>query len=375
MSRVWLIIALCMFGLSGCFGEALFESQNDDAVVSYEDIDASTLPEESENSSEVAGDVAAQDLQCGGQSSAGEENSSQTEQVIDAQLLVKYPDTNGWMEKCDPGDIPYLADAGYIDKSVRDGIFMVSTPVELASFVYYVNTVEEGQVQYMQLVNDIDLEGYEWAPMGWYDGEGTDMPFSGGIYGEGYTIRNMYIENNENYGGFISRGLYNGVWDLTLENAYVKGNISPAILTGQATRGWYENCHVSGEVYGDKAGSLLGSSSTYDIFDCTAEVTVNGETFNFLTYNEKAISEIVIEEPIVIILHDDYSVTRTAGPEYTNLGWQVKKDGRVVVERDSASATTYCYEDQSPGTYSICLTAFVDGYYVPVSNTVEYMIE
>ncbi len=372
MSRVLLIIVLCMFGLSGCFGEALPEPQNEDAVISYEGNDASALPEVSENSSEATGSVPAQDSQDGGQSSA---DAEQTEQMIDAQLLVKYPDTNGWMEKCDPGDIPYLANAGYIDKSVRDGIFMVSTPEELASFVYYVNTVEEGQAQYMQLVNDIDLAGYKWAPMGWYDGEGTDMPFNGGIYGEGYTIRNMHIENNQNYIGFIGRGLYNGVWDLTLEDAYVKGKISPAILTGQATRGWYENCHVSGEVYGDKAGSLLGSSSTYDIFDCSADVTVNGETFNFLTYNEKAISEIVIEEPIVIVLHDDYSVTRTEGPEYTNLGWQVKKDGRVVVERDSASATTYCYEDQSPGTYSICLTAFVDGYYMPVSNTVEYTIE
>ena len=375
MSRVLLIIVLCMFGLSGCFGEVLLASQNEDAVISNEGGDVSTLPEVSENSSEATGNVTSQGQQESEQSSDGEESSLQTEQMVDAQLLVKYPDTNGWMEKRDTGDIPYLANAGYIDKSVRDGIFMVSTPEELASFVYYVNTVEEGQAQYMQLVNDIDLEGYEWAPMGWYDGEGTDMPFNGGIYGEGYTIRNMHIENNENYTGFISRGLYNGVWDLTLENAYVKGNISPAILTGQATRGWYENCHVSGEVYGDKAGSLLGSSSTYDIFDCTADVTVNGETFNFLTYNEKAISEIVIEEPIVIVLHDDYSVTRTEGPEYTNLGWQVKKDGIVVVERDSASDVKYSYEDQTPGTYSICLTAFVDGYYMPVSNVVEYTIE
>lgn len=372
MSRVLLIIVLCMFGLSGCFGDELLEAVNEEEAIIYEAEE--NHPAIIENDSEDEGSTTSGNSQ-GNSGTGAEEDGQQPEQMIDAQLLVKYPDTNGWMEKRDTGDIPYLANAGYIDKSVRDGIFMVSTPEELASFVYYVNTVEEGQAQYMQLVNDIDLEGYEWAPMGWYDGEGTDMPFNGGIYGEGYTIRNMHIENNENYTGFISRGLYNGVWDLTLENAYVKGNISPAILTGQATRGWYENCHVSGEVYGDKAGSLLGSSSTYDIFDCTADVMVNGETFDFLTYNEKAISEIVIEEPIVIVLHDDYSVTRTEGPEYTNLGWQVKKDGIVVVERDSASDVKYSYEDQSPGTYSICLTAFVDGYYVPVSNTVEYTIE
>ena len=163
MSRVLLIIVLCMFGLSGCFGEVLLTSQNEDAVISNGGGDVSTLPEVSENSSEATGNVTSQGQQGSEQSSAGEESGLQTEQMIDAQLLVKYPDTNGWMEKCDTGDIPYLANAGYIDKSVRDGIFVVSTPEELASFVYYVNTVEEGQAQYMQLVNDIDLEGYEWA--------------------------------------------------------------------------------------------------------------------------------------------------------------------------------------------------------------------
>ncbi len=377
MSRVLLIIVLCLFGLGGCFNEELSETQSIENALSYEDVGVGqNFYEVTDENSEIGEVVVSGDSPASETIGAGgEDGSQQTEQMIDAQLLVKYPDTYGWMEKCDCGDIPYLANAGYIDKSVRDGIFLVSTPEELASFVYYVNTVPEGDAQYMQLMNDIDLTGYEWAPMGWYDGEGVDMPFNGGIYGEGYTICNLYIENDQNYIGFIGRGLYNGVWDLTLEDAYVKGRISPAVLTGQATRGWYENCHVSGEVYGDKAGSLLGSSSTYDIYDCTADVTVNGETFEFLTYDEKAISEIVIEEPIVIVLHDDYSVTRTEGVDYTNLGWQVRKDGKVVVERDSAGELTYSYEDQSPGTYTICLTAFVEGQYVPVSNTVEYTIE
>lgn len=372
MSRVLLIIVLCMFGLSGCFGDVLLESQNEEAVISSEDNDVSALPEVSENSSEMTGNVTVQDSQGSDQSSA---DAEQTEQMIDAQLLVKYPDTNGWMEKCDPGDIPYLANAGYIDKSVRDGIFMVSTPEELASFVYYVNTVEEGQAQYMQLVNDIDLTGYEWAPMGWYDGEGVDMPFNGGIYGEGYTIYNMYIENDQNSVGFIGWGVYCGVWNLSFENAYVKGRSDVGILTGQAIQGWYENCHVSGEVYGNNGGSLHGYSSTDDIFDCTADVTVNGETFEFLTWNEKERSEIIIENPLVIVLHDDYTVTRTNGVEYTNLGWQIKKDGVVVLERSASNELSYCYTDQSPGTYSICLTAFVEGQYVPVSNVVEYTIE
>lgn len=369
MLKIILICLLCLFGLGGCCSNLAVATEDVQTVVSYEETEVEiTEPEVNEvtEHSSVSTEVPSEENVS--------ESGEQTNASIDAQLLVKYPDKYSWMEECDPGDIPYLANAGYIDKSVRDGIFMVSTPEELASFNYYVNTTPDA-VQYMQLVNDIDLAGYEWAPMGWYDGEGTDMPFNGGIYGEGYTIYNMYIENDQNSVGFIGWGVYCGVWNLSFENAYVKGRSDVGILTGQAIQGWYENCHVSGEVYGNNGGSLHGYSSTDDIFDCTADVTVNGETFEFLTWNEKERSEIIIENPLVIVLHDDYTVTRTDGVEYTNLGWQIKKDGVVVLERSASNELSYCYTDQSPGTYSICLTAFVEGQYVPVSNVVEYTIE
>ncbi len=362
MSKIIWIVIFCMLGLGGCYNAVFPEDQNPEYEVLYEDSIQNDYDSET-------GEVVCVEVD----TDNNEENTQPDEQLIDAQLLVKYPDTYGWMEKCDYGDIPYLANAAYIDKSVAEGIFMVSTPEELASFNYYVNTTQDA-VEYMQLVNDIDLAGYEWAPMGWYDGEGTDMDFNGGIYGEEYTIRNLYIENDQNSVGLIGWGVFCGVWNLTLENAYVEGRSDVGILTGQAIQGWYENCHVSGEVYGNNAGSLHGYSSTDDIFDCTADVMVNGEEFQYLTWNEKERSEIVIENPLVIVLHDDYTVTRTDGVEYTNLSWQIKKDGVVVLERSASNELSYCYTDQSPGVYSICLIAFVEGQYVPVSNVVEYTI-
>ena len=36
-----------------------------------------------------------------------------------ADLFEKFPDENGWMEERDYGDIPYLADADYIEKSLE----------------------------------------------------------------------------------------------------------------------------------------------------------------------------------------------------------------------------------------------------------------
>ena len=367
MSRV-LLILICIVSLGGCGVGSVLNAEHGGAEVWYEFADVG-LPYAAEGNVVIQAsneETVTEEVTAGGDSPS---------QMIDAQLLAKYPDTNDWMANCDYGDIPYLANAAYIDKSLEEGIFKVSTPEELASFNYYVNAVsEDGSYQYMQLMNDIDLEGYEWAPMGWSGGTDTGVAFSGAIWGEGFTIRNLYIDNDEHSVGFIGWGTYYGAFRITLENAYVKGNSDVGILTGQSIQGWCEDCHVTGEVYGNDGGSLHGYSAGEDIYDCTADVIVNGEVFPFLSWNEKERSEIVIENPLTVVLHDDYSVSYTPGQQFTNLGWQVKKDGKIVVERESPYET-FSYKDQTPGSYSICLTAFVEGQYVSVSNVVEYTIE
>ena len=80
-----------------------------------------------------------------------------------------YPDKDNWIQNSHCGDIPLLTDPDYIRKSLKQGCFSVSTPEELASFCYYVNTApsEKGSMLAMELTADIDLSGYEWAPMGW----------------------------------------------------------------------------------------------------------------------------------------------------------------------------------------------------------------
>ncbi|MBQ5320078.1 MAG: hypothetical protein J6K17_13385 [Oscillospiraceae bacterium] len=294
--------------------------------------------------------------------------------VENADLFDKYPDEYGWMEERDYGDIPYLADADYIEKSLAEGVFLVSTPEELASFNYIVNTSEYGQGLFMQLQNDIDLSGYRWVPMGWYGGE-MDFPFTCLVDGNGYTIKNMKIECNNGSVGFIGWETYCGVYNITFENASVSGSSMVGIITGQAIGGWYENCHVSGEVNGSSAGSMLGHAATDHLVDCTADVLVNGEPFDFLTWNDKEKSEIVIENPVEITIDDTYTVTRPEVEGYTNLGWLVEKDGMQVLHRNAEDELSYQYFGRDPGVYTICLTAWVDGQYVPISNIIEYTIE
>lgn len=289
-------------------------------------------------------------------------------------LFDKFPDESGWLDDRDYGDIPYLADADYIENSLIEGIFLVSTPEELASFNYYVNTSAFGELLIMQLQDDIDLSGYRWAPMGWYGGK-YDCPFICAVDGNGYSIKNMTIDVDESSVGFIGWETGCAVYNITFENAKVNGNSMVGIITGQAIGGYYENCHVSGEVNGNSAGSMLGHAATDQLFDCTADVVVNGEPFDFLTYNDKAKSEIVIENPVEITMDDDYTITRPEVEGYTNLGWLIELDGIQVLHRNAENELSYQYFGRDPGVYTVCLTAFVQGQYVPISNTIEYTIE
>ena len=290
-----------------------------------------------------------------------------------ADLFEKFPDESGWIEECYYGDIPDLADAEYIENSLIEGVFYVSTPEELASFNYYVNTTYDNTSYYMQLQNDIDLAGYNWVPMGWNGGK-IDCPFVSTIQGNSFSIKNMTINCDDGSVGFIGWETGCNVQNLKIENASVNGLTAVGILTGQAIGGNYINCHVSGEVNGYTAGSMIGWSANNIISDCTADVIVNGEQFDFLTYNDKAKSEIVIENPVEITIDDTYTVTRPEVEGYTNLGWIIYKDGIQMLHRNAENELSYQYFLQDPGEYKIYLTAFVEGQYVPISNIIEYTI-
>lgn len=292
-----------------------------------------------------------------------------------ADLLKAYPDKGGWMESEDYGDIPRLADPDYIRASVREGVFYIHNAEELASYNYYVNTSYAAKYAEAELCSDIDLSGYRWAPMGWSGGVNIDYPFTGRIDGGGYTISNLTIACWGGSVGFIGWETGCQVRNLHIENASVTGGSDAAILTGQAIGGVYENCHVSGTVEGNDAGSLIGHDAHSVILDCTADVTVNGEPFEFLTYNDYARSLIVIEDWVEITIDETNTVTRPVVNGYENLGWTVVYNGVTVLDRNAENEYSYQYFGTSPGVYEVYLTAWVSGQYVRISNIVTYTIE
>lgn len=292
-----------------------------------------------------------------------------------AQLLKRYPDNDGWLKRYNGGDIPFLADPDYIDSSCAQGGFLVSTPQQLASAVWYVNT-QEAFLPIIVLEADIDLSGYEWAPMGW-NGGAHDHPFGGIVTGNGHTISGMTINETSGDVGFIGWETYCAVEGITFDKATVNGSGCVGVVAGQAIGGSYTDITIKNSaVTGSQAGSMLGWDANTRKKGCTADATVNGEPFAFLSFNEKEKSEIVIENPVVITLDEQtHEVTRPEVEGYTNLGWMVFLNGEQMLHRNAENEYSYTYFLNEPGYYEIYLTAFVSGQYVPISNTVSYTID
>ena len=120
---------------------------------------------------------------------------------------------------------------------------------------------------------------------------------------------------------------------------------------------------------------MLGWDANTTKKNCSAEVKVNGEEFEFLSYNEYEKSKIVISDPVEITIDENHTVTRPEVEGYTNLGWMVFYNGEQVLHRNAENELSYTYFLHEPGTYEIYLTAFVSGQYVPISNTVSYTLE
>ena len=86
-----------------------------------------------------------------------------------------------------------LADKKWAFANAPD--FHVSTPEELASAVYYINSFSKGEKYQIILEDDIDLSGYAWRPIGWTSGGfGESHKLFGTIDGQNHTISGMTIE-------------------------------------------------------------------------------------------------------------------------------------------------------------------------------------
>ena len=294
-----------------------------------------------------------------------------------------------WEFTCNAGDIPELADLEWAEENAPN--FSVSTPEELASVVYYVNTHPNGSMftvdpddfsYTLELENDIDLTGYEWSSMGW--AAATERySFSGEINGNGYTINGMTIDGIDIDTGFVGYSTDLVVHDINFTNASVSSTGCVGIAGGQIYGdGTWVNVYVEGVVEGGKNdyGSVIGRTAYITFENCTSDAVVNGEQFPYCSYQEMLEQTIPVEEYYTLIQDDDGTITLDAESGSDYLIWTIKYEGKTVWEgytTDLLTLTPEFWEGADPGTYTVYLVSWDYDYdfYIRISNIVEYEVK
>ncbi|MDE7364946.1 MAG: hypothetical protein K2N27_08735 [Ruminococcus sp.] len=278
-----------------------------------------------------------------------------------------------WERENDTGDIMKLADKEWAMENAPE--FHVSTPEQLASVVWYVNGIDSKISLIIE--DDIDLSDYMWKSMGWTDA--TSMAFSGVVDGQNHTIKGLTIKENYCDTGFIGYGLGVSMWDINFTDARVSATGCVGIAGGEIYYpGVFENVSVSGTVKGgnDDYAAIIGREGDITFKECSADVTVNGEPFEYLSYKYKRIADAGDVIAFHIEMNEDMVVTRDEPDgDYLNLCWNVYRDSEKL-EYTGASKSLDVYNKLfRKGDYKIYLTAYINGAYIPVSNTIEYHSE
>ena len=311
-----------------------------------------------------------------------EDVSTETEKHEDTDVYEPIKNTDG------TSDISRLKDDDYIAFCRQDGryVFDISTPEQLASAVYASNSIGDELIEVeMNILEDIDLDGYVWEPINYSWDElvdnrvKIDLITRFTINGNEHTIRNMYI--SERYqGGFLGNVNQMNVCDLNFENAYVSGS-TVGILAGEPMGCYFENCHVQGETMGtDAVGTMIGNDIGNEIYDCTADVIVNGERkTDYLSLTAEVAAR--TEKTEEIWLDEADHPCRSEDVSACGIGWLVMHNGRAILLRNAYNECLFdwhyyqnvFYEN---GEYEVTLTQrATEGVDVPISNTVDITVD
>lgn len=134
-----------------------------------------------------------------------------------------------------------------------EGVYQISTAEELAWFAADVNS-GNGKINAV-LLNDIDLAGKMWVPIGeGFTGEATYC-FQGIFDGAGHTIKNMYVADNQGPIGLFGK----------LKNAEIKNLTVDGIVTSAG------NSSANYKAY---AGGIAGYAVDSSIINCVNEATI-----------------------------------------------------------------------------------------------------
>lgn len=185
-------------------------------------------------------------------------------------------DTQYWCDYTDP-----MSQSDSTDYDSTTETYLVKTPKELAWIALQVNTgnLEGAKVK---LVNNIDLKGKVWVPIG----RTVDSCKLSLFDGNGKTISNMvslgyYGSRGSAYDGSFS-GLFGLITDensedkftisnFTIQDAYVEGLSSVGFVAGCASNSIIQNITIKNSKIAESSGSIgaiVGSANVCEIFNC-----------------------------------------------------------------------------------------------------------
>jgi hypothetical protein len=169
--------------------------------------------------------------------------------------------------------------------------FTLTTEAQLRGLAQLVNGGNGFLGKTILLGNDINLTT-EWTPIGiWIGGISDFNLFSGTFNGQGYSINNVHVLENDNW---VYAGLFGITFEATIKNVVVNVGsqgvkalaIGSVIASAGGLIGWamettVENCYVTGgNISSDSnsdsdAGGLIGQSSSTTVLNCYATNNVS----------------------------------------------------------------------------------------------------
>lgn len=170
-----------------------------------------------------------------------------------------------------------------------ENTYHITTPAELAWVAEQVNSkTEYFEGKTILLMNDIDLSGSYWTPVGKVTGYPT-VTFKGTFDGQDHIISNLTASDDA--AGYAAAGLFGSILgtvkNVTLKDVNIRSTHYAGAVVGYSSMNGaiIENCHVdggtitsvpenTGSAYdnGDKAGGIIGYYVTGDkITKCTAK--------------------------------------------------------------------------------------------------------
>lgn len=134
---------------------------------------------------------------------------------------------------------------------------LISHPGQL---VYLSEEVYKGNTyagKYFKLTNDIDLNGFNFLPIGWYITTTNNRPFSGHINGDQFKILNLKINRNDDL--YTSNGLFGFMKNGSVRNLGIDGK--SRIVTGGTSGGIIAHADASSITNCYNLASITASSN------------------------------------------------------------------------------------------------------------------